>query len=140
MTFTICNVDRCCYTNDSAFYYYFSLVNFSVIFFITLIQFFNSVTEENEDIDENDKTMRGMKLNSEAWLLSYCSGGVFFPELEFRNCAFCKHSMIDEPYYNQSVIEENDKMINEYKEKLCVLNLYKEGKGPSLKTNCQSYC
>ena len=37
---------------------------FFVMFFITLIQFFNSVTEGNEDIDENDKTMRGMKLNS----------------------------------------------------------------------------
>ena len=41
--------------------------------------------------------------------------------------------MTDEPCYNQCVIEENDKMVNEYKKNLCVLNLYKEGKGPSLK-------
>ena len=93
------------------------------------------VMEGKEDVDETDKTLRGMKLNSEAWSLSYCSSGGLLPELEFRNCDFCKHSMVDEPYCNQSVIEENNKMINEYEEKLRVLNLYKEGKGPPLKKN-----
>ena len=99
------------------------------------------ILEEKEDVDEHNKIIREMKLNSDAWVISYCSGGGLLPELEFINCTFCKNSMFDEPFSNQSIIEDNDRIINEYQDKLRVLNLYKEGKRSPVKnmvkiTNC----
>ena len=91
------------------------------------------ILEEKEDVDEHNKIIREMKLNSDAWVISYCSGGGLLPELEFINCTFCKNSMFDEPSSNQSIIEDNDRIINEYQDKLRVLNLYKEGKRSPVK-------
>ena len=91
------------------------------------------ILEEKEDVDEYNKIIREMKLNIDAWVISYCSGGGLLPELEFINCTFCKNSMFDEPFSNQSIIEDNDRIINEYQDKLRVLTLYKEGKRSPVK-------
>ena len=92
------------------------------------------VLEERENIDEQMKVICGLKLNYEARYTSYLCGSGLLPELEFRSCSFCNHTMVDEPLSNQSVVAENDIIFREYESNL-KKSLHKEGKRPPLKKN-----
>ena len=80
------------------------------------------------------KVICGLKLNCEARYTSYLCGSGLLPEPEFRSCAFCNHTMVDEPLSNQSVVAENDIIFREYESNL-KKSLHKEGKRPPLKKN-----
>ena len=86
------------------------------------------VLEEREDVDEQNKVLRGIKLNYETRSTSYLCNGGLLPELEFRSCSFCNHTMVDEPLCNQSVVAENDIIIREYKSNLKFLLFIKKAK------------
>ena len=55
------------------------------------------VLEKREDIDEQNKVLRGIKLNYESRSTSYLCNGGLLPEQEFRSYYFCNHTMVDEP-------------------------------------------
>ena len=67
-----------------------------------------AVLEESEDVDEQSKVMRGLKLNYEGRFTSYLCDGGLLPEPVFRSCSFCNHTMVDKPLIKQSTVAENN--------------------------------